>query len=143
MVILDIEFEKGLFFIAIRNIGSGAAFGVVPRLDRKIVGFGGMKEVNNMNIFKGIEYMPPKKEIRFLLDSATSYFARKQPTQFSVQISYKDSSKRTYKERIRHNLEIYRDIPILEGESESSLSEITHEIECPRQDFKTDHVLAS
>jgi len=122
MVILDIEFEKGLFFIAIRNIGSGAAFGVVPRLDRKIVGFGGMKEVNNMNIFKGIEYMPPKKEIRFLLDSATSYFARKQPTQFSVQISYKDSSKRTYKERIRHNLEIYRDIPILEGESESSLS---------------------
>lgn len=122
MVILDIEFEKGLFFIAIKNIGSGAAFGVVPRFDRKIVGFGGMKEVNNMNIFKGIEYMPPEKEIRFLLDSATSYFARKQPTQFSVQISYKDSSKRTYRERIRHNLEIYRDIPILEGESESRLS---------------------
>jgi len=53
------------------------------------------------------------KEIRFFLDSAPSYFSGKQPTQFTVEVSYSDSSGRKFREKINHNLEIYRDLPYL------------------------------
>jgi hypothetical protein len=110
-VILDIDFSNGLFFMSIRNIGSQPAFRLRPKLDRRIVGLGGRKEVNKLNILKGIEFVPPGKEFRFLLDSAASYFARKQPTRFHVNLSYTDSSGKRYREKIGHNLEIYRDLP--------------------------------
>jgi len=110
-VIVDIEFKDGLFFMTIKNIGSQPAFALRPKLDRKIVGLGGRKEMNKLNILKGIEFVPPGKEFRFLLDSAASYFARKQPTKFHVNVSYTDSSGKRYRERIGHNLEIYRDLP--------------------------------
>lgn len=112
-VIVDIEFKDGLFFVVIKNIGNRSALRIMPRIDKKVVGLEGRKQVNRMNIFKGIEFIPPGKEIRFLLDSAPSYFARKQPTRFSIVVSYLDSSGKRYQEEIRHNLEIYRDMPFV------------------------------
>ena len=112
-VIFDIEFKDGLFFVVIKNIGNSVALKVIPKLNKRIAGLGGKKDLNKMNLFRGIEYFPPGKEIRFFLDSAPSYFSGKQPTQFTVEVSYSDSSGRKFREKINHNLEIYRDLPYL------------------------------
>jgi hypothetical protein len=125
-VILDIEFERGMLFIAMSNIGGESALKVTTKLDRRIMGLGGRKDMNNLKIFKGVQFFAPGKEVRFLLDSAHSYYSRRQPTKFTAEISYSDVSGKKYKENITHDLAIYKDLPyvtnLLEDEHSSRSS---------------------
>jgi len=110
-VILDVQFDDGVFSILMTNVGDSPASRVSTVLDKKIVGLAGTKEINELNILKEIAFFPPHKTFTFLLDTASSYFARKEPTKFTATISYSDSSGNAYTERITHDLEIYRDLP--------------------------------
>ena len=47
-VILDLVFDRGLFFIAIENIGDGPALEVTTTFDRKITGQGGTQEITSL-----------------------------------------------------------------------------------------------
>jgi hypothetical protein len=109
-VILDVQFDEGVFSILMTNTGDSAATNVSTTLD-KIVGLAGTREINGLNILKDITFFPPHKTFTFLLDSASSYFSRKEPTRFTATISYSDSAGKVYSEKITHNLEIYRDLP--------------------------------
>jgi hypothetical protein len=116
-VILDVLFDDGVLSILMTNIGDSAATKVSTELDKKIVGLAGTKEINGLNILKEITFFPPHKTFAFLLDSASSYFARKEPTKFTATISYSDTAGKVYSEKITHNLEIYRDLPYRIDES--------------------------
>jgi hypothetical protein len=106
-----VQFDDGVLSILMTNLGDSAATKVTTTLDKKIIGLAGTKEINSLNILKEIAFFPPNKTLTFLLDSADSYFARKEPTRFTATISYSDAAGTTYSEKITHDLEIYRDLP--------------------------------
>ncbi len=112
-VIVDFVFERGLFFITVRNISEQPAYKVSVKFDQKLVGLGGAREVSALPLFRNIEFLAPQKEIATLLDSSDSYFARKQPTKIKVQISYRDAEGDKHDISIVHDLNIYRTIAFI------------------------------
>lgn len=109
-VIVDFIFNDGLLYIAVKNIGVRPAYKVSTQFGQKIRGVAGEKNISDLALFKCIEFLPPQKEIRTFLDSSASYFERNEPVMISTRISYQDSRKRRYVNKIDHNLEIYKDI---------------------------------
>ena len=119
-VIVDFVFDQGLFFIAVKNISELPAYKVSVKFDRKIFGLGGAREVSALPLFRNIEFFAPHKEIATFLDTSDSYFARKQPTKVTAQISYSDAEGEKHSVAIAHDLDIYRDLA-LAGRPESLL----------------------
>ena len=109
-VILDVEFADGLLFISLRNIGSRPAYTVRTRLSPILHGLGGSQVLNELPIFARIEFFAPGKEIRFLMDSAAAWFARKEPVEITAQMEYNDDRGNSYQTVVKHNLEIYRSL---------------------------------
>jgi hypothetical protein len=110
-VIVEVLFDRGMLFIAVNNIGDGAAYKISVNFNKKIVGLGGQKEISALALLKNLEFLGPNREVKILLDTSHSYFQRKQPAKVSARISYKDSGNRKYEATINHDLEIYRDLP--------------------------------
>jgi hypothetical protein len=121
-VIVDFVFDKGLFFIAIWNIGWKPAFKVSVSFDKKLNGVEGTKEISGLPIFRNIEFLAPQKRITIFLDSSASFFARDEPTRISTKCHYLDSKGQSYKETIYHDLAIYRDIGYLIRPQQNSLN---------------------
>ncbi|HET6671590.1 MAG TPA: hypothetical protein VFH15_15285 [Pyrinomonadaceae bacterium] len=111
-VIVDFVFERGLFFIAIKNISEQPAYKVSVKFSQKLYGLGGAREVSALPLFRNIEFLAPQKEIATFLDSSDSYFARKQPTKVEAQISYRDAEGDKHSVSIAHDLEIYRNLAV-------------------------------
>lgn len=111
-VIVDFVFERGLFFIAIKNISDQPAYKVSVKFSQKLYGLGGAREVSALPLFRNIEFLAPQKEIATFLDSSDSYFARKQPTKVEAQISYRDAAGAKHSVSIAHDLEIYRNLAV-------------------------------
>ena len=125
-VIVDFIFDDGLFFISVNNISDRPAYKVSTEFDHKLVGLGGAKEISALPLFRNIEFLAPGKVIRTFLDSSDSYFARKQPTRITAQVSYRDAEGEKHKVSIRHDLEIYRELPFI-GKPED-VTTITEEV---------------
>jgi hypothetical protein len=109
-VIVDFIFDNGLLFISVENIGAKPAYKVSTKFDKEIVGVEGKKKISELALFKCIEFLPPKKQIKIFLDSSASYFSRNEPLIISAQISYENSRQKRYFNKIDHNLEIYKEI---------------------------------
>ncbi len=109
-VVVDFIFENGLFHIAIINIGDASAYAVSVNFNREIKGLAGSKLISKMALFQNIEFMPPQKKIATFLDTSTSYFKQQQPTDIETTIKFTDRQGKSYKNVIKHNLNIYRDI---------------------------------
>lgn len=93
------------------NIGSRAAYDVHTDIEPSVTGLNGSLQLSNLQIFKGISFFAPGKQIRFLFDSSAAYFARGEPTQLSARITWRDSEGNPFQTVIRHDLEIYRSLP--------------------------------
>ncbi len=119
-VILDFLFDRGLFFIAIENIGDGPALKVSAKFDQKIKGLGGAKEITSLPLFRNIEFLAPHKSITTLVDSSTAYFRRREPKNITVRISYSDLDHHRYHVTVRHNLRIYEDISYVTSSPEQN-----------------------
>ncbi|MDA4115911.1 MAG: hypothetical protein OK442_05090 [Thaumarchaeota archaeon] len=103
--------ERGFFFMVLKNIGDEPAANVVTKIGGKIIGPDGKKTINDLNIFRSLEFIPPGREFRILVGSAQTYFANKQPTKLTAVMTYSDGNKNTYGETISHDLSIYADLP--------------------------------
>jgi hypothetical protein len=118
-VIVDFEFERGLFFVGVRNLGDQPALDVKVEFDKPFTGLGGSREMNRLGLFGRIRFLAPGREIRTLLDSSAAYFARKEPTLLTATVSYRTSAGKN-KHSITHDLSIYRDLAYLpEGETDA------------------------
>jgi hypothetical protein len=115
-VIVDVVFEEGLLFLSVRNIGERPALNVRTTFNRKLVGLGGAKDVAALPLFRRIAYLAPGKEIRTLLDSAPSWFARTRSTALTARVAYTDPEKKAYKGTMTHDLEIYRELAYVKGD---------------------------
>jgi hypothetical protein len=113
-VILDVVFEDGLLYLALVNIGPRPALRVETRFDRKLVGLGGAKEVSALALFRKIEFLGPGREIRTLLDSAASFFARRQPTTLVARLAFRDEEGGRHEKTVKHDLAIYRELAYVE-----------------------------
>lgn len=109
-VIVDFVFDEGLFFIAVQNISDLSAYKVCTRFKPGFKGVEGKKRVSELPLFRNIEFLAPRKEIRTFLDSSASYFRRKEPALITAQISYEDEAGRKYSRTIRHDLSIYAEL---------------------------------
>jgi len=112
-VIVEFLFESGLLYISIKNIGARPAINVAVKFNKPLIGLNGAKDISALALFRNIEFLGPGREIVSLLDSSSSYFKRKQPTKVSASISYRDLEKRPYETTIKHDLEIYRELPFV------------------------------
>lgn len=119
-VIVDFIFDNGLFFISIKNISNSPAYNVAVKFNKRILGVEGTKEISALPLFKNIEFLAPHKEIVTFLDTSASYFKRREPTEISVTISYKDYDKKVHSSIIKHNLGIYKEIGYIQRSTHGS-----------------------
>ena len=109
-VIVDLIFEDGLFFIAVQNISDVPAYKVSTRFKPSFRGVEGTKQTSELPLFRNIEFLAPRKEIRTFLDRSALYFHRQEPLLITAQISYEDGNGIKYATTIRHDLSIYLEI---------------------------------
>ena len=114
-VIVDFIFEQGSLFIAVINIGDAPAYGTSVTFNKEIRGVGGSKLISGMSLFRRIEFMPPRKRISTFLDTSASYFGGGQPSEIETTITFSDRQGNSYRNQIKHNLNIYRDIGYIRG----------------------------
>jgi hypothetical protein len=109
-VILDFEYENGLIFISLQNVGSAPAHDVSVKFDKPLLGLGGEKRVGSMKMFTELTYLPAGKKLRTLVDTFQSYRARKQPMRVSTVVTYRGERRARFREKSTHNLAVYQDI---------------------------------
>jgi len=111
-VILDVEFEGGLLFLVVRNIGDAPAHCVRCRFGQAIRGAGGDVAMNELPLFTQLAFLAPGGEVRTLLDSSAAYFARGEATEFTVTVEFALDSGVSRSRQIAHDLSVYRDLLI-------------------------------
>lgn len=105
------ELEGASLFFSLKNIGDEPAVQVVTKIGGKIIGPDRKKKINDLNLFRNLGFIPPGREFRVFVGSASMYFSTKQPTKFTVTITYSDKDKKVYGETITHDLSIFEDLP--------------------------------
>ncbi|MDH3766678.1 MAG: hypothetical protein OER82_12840 [Nitrosopumilus sp.] len=109
-VIIDFEYDDGLLFIGIENIGDDSAYDVAVRFNKKILGMQKTKNISSLQIFQSLKFLPPRKEIKILVDLFQFYLAGKQPLLISTGIFFRNKKKQAFQNLIQHDLSIYKDI---------------------------------
>ena len=120
LVVVDFEFDRGLLYVVVRNIGQAPALGVSTTFDKAFRGLGGRREMNALGLFRRIEFLGPGRELRTLLDSSAAYFARDEPTLLTATVAYRTAGGERRKHAITHDLSIFRDLAYVpEGETDA------------------------
>lgn len=109
-VIVDFEYEKGLLFIIIENIGESQAHDVSIRFNKRIVGMQNTKMISTLKIFESLKFLPPGKKIKILVDTFQSYVYHKQPMEIRLDVTFRNKTDRQFKNVIIHDLSIYNDL---------------------------------
>ncbi|MCA9813278.1 MAG: hypothetical protein KC483_10535 [Nitrosarchaeum sp.] len=109
-VIVYFEYENGLVFVIIENIGNEPAYDTRIRFSKKFWGMQKTKEISSLSIFKLIRFLSPGKKLKILVDSFQFYVAYKQPMNIDVRISFRNKAKQTFQNSIQHDLSIYKDV---------------------------------
>lgn len=113
-VVLDVEFDRGLLFLVLENLGEQPAHGVRVRFDQPLTGLGGERRIDRLQIFRRLEFLGPGREIHVLLDRSALLFAREQETAFEARVTWRGDEGERGSRTIRHDLSAYRDFPYLE-----------------------------
>lgn len=113
-LIVDFVFEDGLLFVSLENIGDRPAEDVTVQFEPPVRRAEG-GDLGEMALFRRLAFLAPRKRIVAFVDSATAYFGRGEPSAVAVSIRWKDQDGETRSARIRHDLEVYRDLPHLPG----------------------------
>jgi len=109
-VIVDFEYDdEGLLFIVIKNIGNDSAYNTSVRFNKKILGIQKTKNISSLRIFQALEFLPPGKEIKILVDLFQFYLVCRQPMKISTVIFFRNKSKQKFQNSIQHDLSIYKD----------------------------------
>jgi hypothetical protein len=113
-VILDVEFERGLFFLVLENLGDEPAHSVRVRFEKPLSGLGGERRIDRLQLFRRLEFLGPGRQVRVFLDRSALFFARDDPTAFGVKVAWRTDCGERRSREIRHDLAAYRDFPYLE-----------------------------
>jgi len=113
-VIVDFVLENDLMFIQIKNYSNYApAVNVRTRFDQPIIGFDGKKLVSEIAIFKHLDYLAPLKVFKIFTAPLQAFLKRLKEDEIAIKIIYEDDRGKRFAKAIRHNLSIYKDLPII------------------------------
>jgi hypothetical protein len=113
-VVLDVEFERGLLYLVLENLGDAPAHAVRVRFEGPLTGLGGERRIDRLQIFRRLEFLGPRRRIQVFLDRSALFFAREEPTALEVRVTWRDDRGTRGARTIRHDLSAYRDFPYLE-----------------------------
>jgi len=109
-VIVDFQCAQGLLFILLKNIGERSAYGVRASFDKPLLGLSGQKNISELQLFRSVEFVPPGKEFSQLVDPVAIWFQQDRPRRYTITLTYSDREGNEFRERIVHNLDIYKDL---------------------------------
>lgn len=113
-VIVDFVLENDLMFIQIKNYSNYApAVNVRTRFDQPIIGFDGKRLVSEIAIFKHLDYLAPLKVFKIFTAPLQAFLKRLKEDEIAIKIIYEDDRGKRFAKAIRHNLSIYKDLPII------------------------------
>jgi hypothetical protein len=121
-VIVDFIFRQGVLYVAVANVGGAPAHDVAVKFDKAFRGLGGEREISSLALFRRLPFLAPHKAIETVLDSSSAYFARREPTRITAQVTYRDTERRAYERKIAHDLAIYKEIAYLVQQSSVGMS---------------------
>lgn len=116
---VDVIFERGLLFLAIRNNSSDPVFNVKTKFLTRIK-FPPMASrpplpyLTDLPVFQNILFLAPHKEIRVFLDGYVSYMMTGQPMELKMTVEFDTPAGEHIRNNIFHNLEIYRGVGYIE-----------------------------
>jgi hypothetical protein len=113
-VIVDFEFDDGLLYVSLQNIGDVPAYDVRTGFDPPFRGLGGEQDASRLRMFRRTPFLGPRRTIRSFLDRSTAYFGREEPRSIAVSITYRDADRRQYRRTIQHDLAVYEDLAFVE-----------------------------
>ena len=122
-VLVDVDFDDGLLFLAVENLGELPAHHVRVRLEPPLRGLGGRRRLDRLALFRRLELLAPGKRIRTFLDRSSLYFARDEPTRFEATATWRSDAGERRVRVVRHDLEIYRDLAVVDREVPRSARE--------------------
>ena len=114
-VIVDVDFEAGLLFLAVRNIGDRPALDVTTTFNRKLLGLGGGTDVSALPLFGTSPFSrrtrsPDAPRHRGVLVRAPP------GDEDHRRVAYRDAEGKDYRGSMSHDLEIYREIAYVKGD---------------------------
>jgi hypothetical protein len=109
-VIVDVEFEEGVLYLAVRSLSASPVLDVTCTFDKAIRGLGGTRPMSELALFRKITFLAPGRTIRTLLDTTAAYFARKEPTRLRITVAWRTIAGEKRQTTIVHDLTIYRDL---------------------------------
>lgn len=109
-VIVDFDFDDGLLYVRVTNLGPEPAYDIHVTFDGQMHGLGGERVVNEMAMFSRLLFLGPGREIRTLVDEGAAYFGRDEPTRLAATVTYRLPGGVRQRSTIRHDLSVYRDL---------------------------------
>jgi hypothetical protein len=120
-VIVDFEVDADdLLVVVVRNIGDLPAARVRIRFKPAFRGLGGEIVIPRLSLFRRLSFLAPGRQIDVLVDPVAHYLGRREPEEprvIGVAIHYRDLHGRRYRTRLRHDLDIWEDLPRMKTRS--------------------------
>ncbi len=112
---LDFELDNGYLFLCLWNAGEGPALDPRFKFSPKLKGLRQTHVISDLAVFHKMTYFAPGKRFNILVDELGSFFEpfkRRDPV-FKISVSYQNLNQEVQKFQVVHNLDIYRDLPLL------------------------------
>lgn len=110
-VIVDLVLRDEVVFIVIWNAGARSAQEVQIIFRKPLLGLGGNKNLAELPVFRELTYLAPGKHFEVFVDTAISFFENNKDKFLELQINWKDAEGKKNERTIRHNLEVYKQLP--------------------------------
>ena len=113
-VVLDVEFERGLLFLVLENLGGAPAHTVRVRFESPLTGLGGERRIDRLQIFRRLEFLGPDAGSASSSTAPRSSSRARRTGAVSARVSWRTDDGARRSRTIRHDLAAYRDFPYLE-----------------------------
>lgn len=108
-VVVDIVFDDAVLYLELANLADRPALNVACSFDQPIVDALG-RDVSELRLFGHVTFLGPRRRIRTLLDSVSSYFASDRTVSFAVTVEYERPGGLRRVTTLTHDLGIYREL---------------------------------
>jgi hypothetical protein len=109
-IIVDFNCQQGLLFVSLKNIGVQSAYSVCTVFDKPLFGLSGQKCISELQLFRCVEFVPPGKEFTQFVDPLSTWYQLGRDNRYTITITYNDREGKRFRERIIHDLDIYKDL---------------------------------
>src|SRR6476660_3983379 len=102
-VVVDVVFEAGLLYLELANLSDRPALNVACTFDPPLTDMQG-RDVSKLALFRRVDFLGPRRQIRTLLDSVPGYFARQEGGRVTVVVEFERPDEKRRSTTISHDL---------------------------------------